>query len=302
MSKTLHNPAYYSENDLGYAPVALMPVAENLSEQTTANVVEQPIAQATTSQTTLDQMSVDQTLVPQTSAQQLAMPTIKPTTPSPANMAKNTVVAKPLTAFFQIVAVGVSLFLMGAVAIFVYFGAHPVLYKSNGMDAFELKRVLVDEPQVAASVTKTAIELVTDTTAAVSTVNDVKSNAIDDYILSIQPKLTAPLDIVLAPNEPINIETIKNDTVKSDFKNEATQAKNITRDEKVDAGTNAVKIADKPAEKVAEKSGETTKETTKETQLNKNNNILVKLVVGIAEHGVKESICDTAMRTLNQCH
>ena len=134
MSKTLYKPNYYNEGDGAYAPVALMPADENLTAKLAGEITEEnsgvmiakPVNHLVIEEPVLTTQSI---MLPKTI------------------MASMINKGQAFSAFLKIVVIGVSLFLMGAIAIFIYFSSHPVLYKTNGLKTFEQQRARGASPR-----------------------------------------------------------------------------------------------------------------------------------------------------------
>ncbi len=203
----------------------------------------------------------------------------------------------------KIIAIGVSLFFIGAIAILVYFNAHPVRYKSTGLEGFTLKSVLAEKPELsdATPATKRIVSIAKPNRYIKKPA--VKNKLVDDYILSIQPKKNDANQ--LAVTEPIGDKSTPTASAAASHQINLKQETAIAVH-----NTNAAVATPKPAEKITQKNTKSDKTSTEKASLEKtstdkaNSNedsLLVKLVDGITEHGVSEPMCTEAMRALNQC-
>ena len=276
MSKTLYKPNYYNEGNDAYPPVALMPADENLTAKLAGEITEKNSEVVIANP--VNHLVIEK---PVLTTQAIMLPkTI---------MASMTNKVEAFSNFLKIVMTGVSLFLIGAIAIFIYFSSHPVLYKTNSLKTFELRRILANEPQVTAPTTTPTTGLSTSTRIVSSPEIKVENKIIDDYILSIQPNTTPlKMEVQAALKEDLKKDISQALPIMSlhpDVSALEAQPKNIASDEKALLEKNLVEKT----------KGDNTKSV-------KNNNILLKPVDGISQHGIKEPVCSDAVRALNQCH
>ena len=195
----------------------------------------------------------------------------------------NKTIKQAYFAISAIIGVGVILFMMGAVAIVFYLSTHPMHYKSNELENFSLKRILIDESEVAPinpiNPPQSSSAIVTPDKASQATLTKDNHQAGDDAV-AIQPNMIAPKPVTqMTPNtQHANIPKLKNEPtvtpstiiVPATIDGHEAKAKNKTSEDN--------------------------------TKIQKSNISSLKPLTEAKEQARNEALCNQAMRSLNQCH